>query len=84
MPGFRRQMEKQMTKAAFVSAALIAAGLFTAPAIAARNDVTARHATAKVHRGVVDCMRAPDVGAFATDPYPVPPCMPNSAAETFQ
>jgi hypothetical protein len=52
--------------------------------MAARNDVAARHAAAKAHRGLVVCMRAPDVGAFASDPYPVPPCMPNTATETFQ
>jgi hypothetical protein len=51
--------------------------------MAARNDVAARHA-ARAHRGVMDCVRAPDVGAFASDPYAVPPCMPNTAAGTFQ
>ena len=73
-----------MTKVTFVSAALIAAAVFTTQAMAARNDVAARHATTKVHRGVVDCMRAPDVGAFASDPYTVPPCLPNTATDTFQ
>ena len=24
------------------------------------------------------CVRAPDVGAFASDPYTVPPCLPNT------
>ena len=84
MPGFRHEMEKQMTKLSFVSAALIAAALFTTQAVAARNDAAARHAAIKAHRAVADCMRAPDVGAFASDPYAVPPCLPNTAAGTFQ
>jgi hypothetical protein len=25
-----------------------------------------------------DCVRAPNVGAYATAPYSVPPCMPNT------
>ena len=89
MPGFRHQMEKQMTKATFVFAALIAAAAFTTQAMAtsamaARNEVAARHAAIRAHRAVVDCVRAPDVGAFASDPYPVPPCMPYSASGTFR
>jgi hypothetical protein len=44
-------MEKQMTKVTFVSAALIAAAVFTMQAMAARNDVAARHATTKAHTG---------------------------------
>jgi hypothetical protein len=56
-----------MTKMTFVSAALIAATVFATQAIAARNDSAARHATTK------DCVRAPNVGAFASDPYTVPP-----------
>ena len=73
-----------MSKVTFVFAALIAASAFTSEAMAARNDVAARHAAIRSHRTVVDCVRAPDVGAFATDPYPVPPCMPYSASGTFQ
>jgi hypothetical protein len=65
-------MEKQMTKMTFVSAALIAAAVFATQAMVARNDVAARHATTK------DCVLAPNVGAFASDPYTVPPCMPNT------
>jgi len=82
--GFRHHMENPMTRVTFVLAALIAAAVCTTQAIAARNEVAARHAAIKAHRGVVECMRAPDVGAFASDPYPVPPCMPNTATETFQ
>jgi hypothetical protein len=71
-------MEKQMTKLTFVSAALITATVFATQAMAARNDSAARHATIK------DCVRAPNVGAFASNPYTVPPCLPNTAPDTFQ
>jgi len=84
LPGFPHDMEKQMTKVTFVSAALIAAALFTTDAMAARSDIAERHASARAHRGVMDCVRAPDVGAFASDPYHVPPCMPNTGTDTFQ
>ena len=67
-----------MTKITFVSAALIAATAFATQAMAARNDTAARHATTK------DCVRAPVVGAFASAPYAVPPCMPNTATDAFQ
>jgi hypothetical protein len=73
-----------MTKVTFVSAALIAAAVFTTQAMAARSHVAARHTTTTVHSSVTDCVRAPDVGAFASDPYTRPPCMPNSATDTFQ
>jgi hypothetical protein len=71
-------MEKQMTKITFMAAALIAATVFATQAMAARNDVAARHATTK------DCVRAPNIGAFASDPYTVPPCLPNTATDTLQ
>jgi hypothetical protein len=77
-------MEKQMTKVILVSTALIAAAVFTTQAMATRSDVAVRHAKAKAHTSVTDCARAPDVGAFASDPYTVPPCMPNTATDTFQ
>jgi len=78
-----------MTKVTFVSAALIAAAVFTTQAfttqaMAARRDVAVRHAAAKAHTSVTDCVRAPDIGAYASEPYTVPPCMPNTATGTFQ
>ena len=73
-----------MTKMTFVSAVLIAATVFATQAMAARNDVAARHAVAKARTSATDCVRAPSVGAFASDPYTVPPCMPNPAPEAFQ
>ena len=66
-----------MTKMTLVSAALIAATVFATQAMTARNDSAARHATTK------GCVRTPNVGAFASDPYTVPPCLPNTVNDTF-
>ena len=67
-----------MTKVTFVSAVLIAAAVFTTQAMAAhRSDAAAQRATNKIHT-IADCVRAPNVGAFASAPYSVPPCMPNT------
>lgn len=76
--GFLHNMEKQMTNVTFLSAALIAAAVFTTQATAASNDVAARRATTTTHATATDCVRAPDVGAYASDPYIVPPCAPNA------
>jgi hypothetical protein len=67
-------MEKQMTKVTILSAVLIAAAAFTTQAMAAGSNVAARQAAASVK----DCVRAPNVGAYASDPYTVPPCEPNT------
>jgi hypothetical protein len=82
--GFCHHMEKQMTKMTFVSAALIVTTVFATQAMAAHSDVAPRHAATRAHASATDCVRAPNVGAFASDPYTVPPCMPNSATDTFQ
>ena len=66
-----------MTKVTFVSAVLIAAAAFTTQAMAARSDAAAQRAT-NMTRTIADCVRAPNVGAFASAPYSVPPCMPNT------
>jgi hypothetical protein len=68
----------KMTKMTFVSATLIAVTVFATQAMAARNDSAARHATTR------DCVRAPNVGAFASDPYTVPPCLPNTATDALR
>ncbi len=69
-----------MTKVTFVSAALIAAALFTTQAMAAHgSDAAGRRATTKTSAAIANCVRAPNVGAFASAPYTVPPCMPNTA-----
>ena len=66
-----------MTKVTFMSAVLIASAAFTTQAMAARSDAVAQRATNKTHT-IADCVRAPNVGAFASAPYSVPPCMPNT------
>jgi hypothetical protein len=67
-----------MTKVTVVSAALIAAATFTTQAMAARSsDAAARRATTQTHT-IADCVRAPNVAPFASAPYTVPPCMPNT------
>ena len=67
-----------MTKVTFALAALIATAAFTAQAMAARSsDAAARPAATRTHT-IADCVRAPNVGAFASAPYTVPPCMPNT------
>jgi hypothetical protein len=63
-----------MTKVTFLSAALIAAAAFTTQAMAAGKDVAAR----ATHASATECVRAPAVGAYASDPYTVPPCEPNT------
>ncbi len=69
-----------MTRFKVLSAGLIAASILTTPLMAreywhvARSDVSAP-------RGALDgrdCVRAPDVGAYASDPYTRPPCEPTS------
>lgn len=70
---------KPMTKLTFVAAALVAAAAYT-QASAARSNVASRHAQATTTTStVVNCVRAPNVGAFASAPYSSPPCMPGTA-----
>jgi hypothetical protein len=72
-------MEKQMTKVTFLSAMLIAAAAFATQAMADGSGAAARHAPTVARASVKDCVRAPDVGAYASDPYTVPPCEPNTS-----
>ena len=78
-----------MVKMTFASAALIAAiaftsqAIFTSQAMAARNDLAAGHRATKANTVAKDCVRAPNVGAYASDPYTIPPCMPNTAMDAF-
>ena len=68
-----------MTKVTFALAVLVTAGVFTTQAMAARSsDPAALRAANKTHT-IADCVRAPNVGAFASAPYTVPPCMPHTA-----
>jgi hypothetical protein len=72
-----------MVKTTFASAALIAAIAFTNQAMA-RNNLAAGHRAASAHAVAKDCVRPPNVGAYASDPYTIPPCMPNPATDAFR
>jgi hypothetical protein len=69
-----------MTKLTFVAVALVAAAAYTSEASAARSSVASRHTqTGKTTTSTVsNCVRAPNVGAFASAPYSSPPCMPGT------
>ena len=68
-----------MTKLTFMAAALIAAAAYS-EASTARPMVASRHAQAPATASTaVSCVRAPNVGAFASEPYSSPPCMPGTA-----
>jgi len=78
--GFRKRLwRNKMNKSVFASIVLRAAIVLALPtqaAWAAGNNSAADHATAKANAGVSECVRAPNVGAFASAPYTVPPCLP--------
>jgi hypothetical protein len=72
-----------MTRFKVLSAGLIAAAMLTTPVMAREYQSNARHMTKWSDVGASgaaldgrDCVRAPDVGAYASDPYTVPPCEP--------
>ncbi|WP_082649939.1 hypothetical protein [Bradyrhizobium lablabi] len=72
-----------MRNVKLLSAALLAAATIATPALAATH--TSRHVVtndntnmASVMRSGDSCVRAPDVGAYATQPWTVPPCEPNT------
>jgi hypothetical protein len=73
-----------MSKLERFSVALIAVAMFATPAMAREHkswhDKNGAHVKASnvVHIGGQHCIRAPDVGAFASDPYTKPPCEPAS------
>ena len=71
-----------MRKVKLLSAALLTAATLATPALAAtRHVVTNDNANmASVTRSANrdSCVRAPDVGAYATAPWTVPPCEPNT------
>ncbi len=80
MLGFCHHVEKTMTKMTIVAAALVAAAAYTSEAAAARSNLAPRHAAAATLTSQAgNCVRAPDVGAFASAPYTLPPCMPGTA-----
>ncbi|WP_407169459.1 hypothetical protein [Bradyrhizobium sp. ORS 111] len=69
-----------MTKLTFVAVALVAAAVYSAQASAAGGNAASRraHASTTASSKTVDCVRAPNVGSFATAPFTEPPCMPGT------
>ena len=71
-----------MSKLGWFPAALIAIVMVTTPAMARHakswHDKNGAYVEAShvVHVGGRHCIRAPDEGAFASDPYTKPPCEP--------
>jgi hypothetical protein len=72
------QWRNRMTKFKLVSAALIATALVAAPAMARENKAAVRQHTTATTVGDAGCIRAPAVGAFASEPWTVPPCEPTT------
>jgi hypothetical protein len=74
------QWRNSMTKLNLVSAALIAAAMLATPAMARESHVASRQAAGNAYAATSDaaCVRAPRVGAFATQPWTNPPCEPTS------
>ena len=69
--------ETEMTRFKVLSAALIAAAMLTTPVMAREYRHVAKRSDVRAPRGPLygrDCVRAPDVGAFASDPWTRPPC----------
>jgi hypothetical protein len=73
-----------MSKLERFSAALIAVAMLATPAMARQHHPKSWHnknganieASQVVHVGRRHCIRAPDVGQFASAPYTKPPCEP--------
>ena len=85
MVGFIHVRRNPMTKLTFVTLALVAAAAYSAQASAASNHAAVRRAHASmtttatpVSSKTTDCVRAPNVGSFATAPFTEPPCMPGT------
>jgi hypothetical protein len=77
-----------MTRLKLVSAALVAAAMIAPPAMARESGIASRQVTRDGYASTTPasryndghgCVRAPDVGAFASEPYVVPPCEPMTA-----
>jgi hypothetical protein len=71
-----------MTRFKVLSAGLIVAAMLTAPVMARQYRHVAKGSDVSAPRGALygrDCVRAPDVGAFASAPYNRPPCEPASS-----
>lgn len=71
-----------MRKVKLLSAVLLTAATFATPVLAASRHVatdTDGRVMSTTHRDEGDgCIRAPRVGAYATEPWTVPPCEPTT------
>jgi hypothetical protein len=68
-----------MAKMKSLVVALVTAAAFATPALARDGHVAHRKAAATYENVTPDtCVRAPAVGAFASDPWTQPPCEPNT------
>jgi hypothetical protein len=68
-----------MTRFNVLSAGLLAVAMLTTPAMAREYRHVPKTQDVTATRGDLDgrdCVRALDVGAFASDPYTRPPCEP--------
>src|SRR3981189_499312 len=68
--------ETEMTRFKVLSAGLIAAAMLATPVMAREYRHVAKRSDVSAPRAALarrDCVRAPDVGAFASDPYTRPP-----------
>jgi hypothetical protein len=69
-----------MTRSKVLSAGLIAVAMLTTPVMAREHQhVTKKDDVSTTTAATVDgrdCVRAPNVGAYASDPYTQPPCEP--------
>ncbi|WP_027555476.1 hypothetical protein [Bradyrhizobium sp. Cp5.3] len=75
-----------MTTLKLLSAGLIVAATFAAPAMARENSTHARRTVADAYASAQripamskrGCVRAPDVGSYASAPWRRPPCEPTT------
>lgn len=68
-----------MTNVKFLVVALATVATFATPALAREGYVAHRQAASTYESVTPDnCVRAPNVGAFASDPWTQPPCEPNT------
>ena len=68
-----------MTNVKSLVVALATIATFATPALAREGHAAHRKAAVTYESVTTDsCVRAPDVGAFASDPWTKPPCEPNT------
>ena len=71
-----------MRNVKLLSAVLLTAATFATPVLAASrhvvNDANGRVMSTMQGGQGDSCIRAPRVGAYASDPWTVPPCEPNT------